>query len=345
MPFFLLQSPSRFVPKCTNMVDKGTQTEDLVKIDHPYAHEKTSKRVSIQHTTSEFSMDHISSDTDARFYTGLNLAVLMNLVSMLIPFGKALSYKLKMSDQILSVLIRLRLGLNFHDIGRRFGVSRQLACSMFHSWIDIMAVKLSDCIVWLPRETIRRTLPTSFSDTYPKTACIIDCTEVFIQRPFSLKARNQTYSSYKSHNTAKFLIAIAPNGYIMFISKAYGGRASDNFITKSCGLLDYLLPGDEVMADRGFTIGEELCARQVKLNIPAFMKGRKQLSAQETIESRRIASVRIHVERAINRLKCYIVMKTTMNIESVAKMDKKMRVISALCILQGSLIKDDTSDD
>ena len=250
-------------------------------------------------------MENISSDTDARFYTGLNYTVLISLVTMLTPFGKALSYKLNVADQILSALMRLRLGLNFHDIARRFSISRQLAASIFHSWIDIMAVKLSECIVWLPRESIRRTLPSSFSDTYPKTTCIIDCTEVYIQRPFSLKARNQTYSSYKSHNTAKFLIAIAPNGYIMFISKAYGGRASDNFITKSCGFLNYLLPGDEVMADRGFTISEELCARQVKLNIPAFMKGRTQLSAQETIESRRIASVRIHVERAINRLKCY----------------------------------------
>ena len=290
-------------------------------------------------------MEGITTDTDARFYTGLNLTVLMTLMTILSPFGKYLSYKLSVPDQILSVLVRLRLGLNFHDIGRRFGMSRQLAASIFHSWIEIMADKLSDCIVWLPRETIRRTLPSSFSEMYPKTTCIVDCTEVFIQRPFTLKARNQTYSNYKSKNTAKFLVAIAPNGYIMFISKAYGGRASDNFISKSSGFLNYLLPGDEVMADRGFTIGEELCARQVKLNIPAFMKGRSQLSAQETIESRRIASVRIHVERAINRLKCYRILNTTLNIKSVTKIDKKMRVIAALCNLQGCLIKEDISED
>jgi len=131
----------------------------------------------------------------------------------------------------------------------------------------------------------------------------------------------------------------------MFVSKAYGGRASDNFITKSSGFLEYLLPGDEVMADRGFTIGEELCARQVKLNIPAFMKGRTQLSAQETIASRRIASVRIHVERAINRLKCFRILSTTLNIKSTTKLDKKMRVIAALCNLQGSLIRENTSED
>jgi len=66
-----------------------------------------------------------------------------------------------------------------------------------------MSLKLSNCVVWLPRKTIRRTMPSSFHDLYPKTACIIDCFEDFIQRPFSLKA--------------KVLVAIAPNGFIMFI--------------------------------------------------------------------------------------------------------------------------------
>jgi hypothetical protein len=40
----------------------------------------------------------------------------------------------------------------------------------------------------------------------------------------------------------------------MFISKAFGGRASDKFIVEKSGFMNYLLPGDEIMADRGFTI-------------------------------------------------------------------------------------------
>ena len=274
----------------SNSKDAGTQTQDLIKLDHSYFGNPT-KSVGTQHSSSEFSVEFSVSNSDAKFYTGLNSEVLASLITTLWPFGEHLPYKLEISDQIFLVLMRLRLGLQFQDIGRRFNISRQLAASTFHSWIDIMAEKLTDCITWLPRDTIRRTMPKSFLELYPKTTCIIDCTEVFIQRPFSLKARNMTYSSYKSHNTAKFLVAIAPNGYIMYVSKAYGGRSSDNYITKNCGFLNYLLPGDEVMADRGFTIWEELCARQVKLNIPAFMKGRLQLSAQETIESRRIVSV------------------------------------------------------
>jgi len=325
-------------------VDISTQTEDTVALDHAYSYMYPTKSTATQHTTAEFSIDSIVSDTDSRFYTGLTLNVLLCLISTLKPFAKKLKYKMNVSDQILSALIRLRVGITFQDVGRRFQISTQLASAIFSSWINIMAEHLTSCVMWLPRDTIRRTLPSSFLETYPGTTCIIDCSEIFIQRPFSLKARAKTWSTYKSHNTAKFLIAIAPNGFIMYVSPLYGGRASDNFITKSCGFLNYLLPGDEVMADRGFTIAEDLCARQVKLNIPSFMKGRSQLTQQETIESRRIASVRIHVERAIARVKSYRILNTSLHIKSLKKLDKELRVVSGLCNLHDSLIRKNEID-
>jgi hypothetical protein len=52
----------------------------------------------------------------------------------------------------------------------------------------------------------------------------------------------------------------------MFISKAFGGRASDKFIVEKSGFMNYLLPGDEIMADRGFTIDDLLFPLRVKLN-------------------------------------------------------------------------------
>ena len=57
------------------------------------------------------------------------------------------------------------------------------------------------------------------------------------------------------------------------------------------------------MADCGFTVDEELKQLKVDLNIPAFLGGRSQLTKAEVKESQTIASVRIHVERAISRIK------------------------------------------
>jgi hypothetical protein len=44
-------------------------------------------------------------------------------------------------------------------------------------------------------------LPEVFQNVqFRKVRCIIDCTEIFIERPSVLKARSQTYSNYKRHN-------------------------------------------------------------------------------------------------------------------------------------------------
>jgi hypothetical protein len=228
------------------------------------------------------------------------------------------NFQLDIADQIMLVLMRLKLNLIFHDLCRRFGISSSLACKIFNSWIPVPADMLKSLIIWLPRETIRACYPESFRENYPRTTCIIDCAETFIQRPTNLKSRGETYSNYKSHNIAKYMVGISPHGQIMFISKAFGGRASDKFIVEKSVSLDYLLPGDEVMADRGFTIDHLLVPRRVKLNISAFTKCKSQLSVTST---RRIARVRILVERAIRRLKVFKVLSSTVPVSSLKVSD------------------------
>ena len=62
--------------------------------------------------------------------------------------------------------------------------------------------------------------------------------------------------------------------------------------------------GDTVMADRGFTI-DDLLDKSVELNIPPFLKDKGQFDSSEVASTRSIASVRIHVERVIGRVRRY----------------------------------------
>ena len=156
-------------------------------------------------------------------------------------------------------------------------------------------------------------MPQCFIDSFGyKTTVIIDCFEVFINRPTNLMARAQTFSSYKHHNTVKVLIGISPLGMISFVSEAWGGRTSDKFLTENFGFLRNLLPRDLVLADRGFTIHDKVMFYHENLNIPTFTKGKSQLDPVKIEKTLNLANVRIHVERVIGVLwQKYSILKST----------------------------------
>jgi len=174
------------------------------------------------------------------------------------------------------------------------------------------------------------TLPHSFRKNFPSTYAIIDGSEIFIQTPSDLCMQSSTWSQYKHHNTTKFLVACTPNGAISYISPVFVGSISDIELTKASGYLTTLQdkPGISIMADRGFTIKDMLKELNIELNLPPFMKGRKQLPAEEVQEGRKIASLRIHVERAIGRIKTFSILKETIHI-SLARLTNQIVYVCA----------------
>lgn len=89
------------------------------------------------------------------------------------------------------------------------------------------------------------------------------------------------------------------------MSELFPGRVSDREIVSRCGILNPMFwdKNDEIIADKGFTIRDLLDQVGVKLNIPIFVENNAQFSAEQVIVNQRIASLRIHVERYINRIK------------------------------------------
>ena len=162
------------------------------------------------------------------------------------------------------------------------------------------------------------TMPRDFLKNFPKCICIIDCFEVFCERPSCLMARAQTYSNYKHHNTVKFLIGITPQGVISFVSKGWGGRVSDKLLTENCGLLSHLNYGDQILADRGFNVQELVGLYCAEIVVPPFTRGKKQLSRLEIDKARQLSRVRIHVERVIGLLRQkYTILESTLPINMI----------------------------
>ena len=157
------------------------------------------------------------------------------------------------------------------------------------------------------KEVLKRHLPKCFS-RYVRTHVIIDCTEVKIEKPSAPSSQNVSWSDYKIHNLFKLLVGITPSGEFSFVSYLYSGAISDRAITIRSGLIENLGFMDDVMADRRFNLKDLVTKRNATLNIPPFAKG-KQLSTKACTKTRKIASLRIHVDGGIvhqYRLHCFL---------------------------------------
>ncbi|XP_068741732.1 uncharacterized protein [Montipora capricornis] len=250
--------------------------------------------------------EFVQNEEKVKFYTGLpSFDILHNVLEHVSPFVAYKSQNLTTFQEFIMTLIKLKLDAPHQDLSYRFNVSLSTVSRIFSAWMVALDVRLAPLINWPEREDLRRTMPQCFKYSFGnKTTVILDCFEVFINRPSNLLARAQTWSSYKHHNTVKVLIGITRQGTISYVSQAWGGRTSDKFLTENgCGILNKLLPGDLVLADRGFTIAESVMFQHAQLAIPAFTKGKDQLDPVDVEKTRGIANVRIHVERVIGLLR------------------------------------------
>ncbi|PFX31972.1 Membrane metallo-endopeptidase-like 1 [Stylophora pistillata] len=292
--------------------------------------------------STAFEEDYFEGDNEkVRFYAGLpSLEILKKIFSFLSPRVTRRPLLLSKLHEFVLVLIKLRLRVPSQDLAYRFNVSRTVVSRIIVSWLTVMEVTLSSLISWPDREELQRTMPRCFIDSFGlKTCVIIDCFEVFIDRSSNLFARAQKFSNYKHHNTIKVLIGITPQGTISFVSEAWGGRTSDKFLIQKCGFLKNLVPGDLVLADRGFTVHEEVWFRQAEINIPAVAKGKNHLDPVDIEKTRKIVNVRIHVERVIgvHRQK-YTILQSTLPTEfltcnqgnQIPLIGRMVRVCSAL---------------
>ena len=66
-----------------------------------------------------------------------------------------LYFQLDVADQLLLMLMKLKVNLLFNDLARIFVISKGLASRMDNSWIPVLAGKLQGLVVWLPCEPIR----------------------------------------------------------------------------------------------------------------------------------------------------------------------------------------------
>ncbi|XP_042352856.1 uncharacterized protein LOC121950801 [Plectropomus leopardus] len=283
----------------------------------------------------------LEANTDkVRYYTGLPcfaiLVALFNNVKPFLPVVKNLSP----FQMILLTLMRLRLDLPVQHLAHLFHVSCETFSTAFADTIDVLYARLNPLVHWPERHCLQATMPNKFLEAFgQRVALIVDCFEIQTERPSKLKSHVQAFSHYQSMDTLKYLIGITPQGAVSFISKGWEGNASDMHITENSGLLNKLLPGDVVLADRGFDIKESVGLMCAEVKVPALTTGQYQLDVKDAESTRALAHLKIHVERVIDsmRNKHTILQKTIPTNLLLQCEDEKItvldKIVNVCCIL------------
>ena len=191
-------------------------------------------------------------DNLTSFYTGLpSYSVLMSVLSFVDKATpEVVNAKLSDYQCFLLTLMKLRLNLSNYDQGFRFCIHETTVSRILTNWIQILDVRLSKLIYWPEKEDVKKTMPWCFRPNFGlSVTSIIDCYELFIEKPGDLLCCAATWSQYNNYNTAKYLISVTPLGTVNFVSKGYGGRVSDKYITEDCRYLQKLQLQDVVLAD------------------------------------------------------------------------------------------------
>lgn len=258
----------------------------------------------LRESVEKMSLSENSLRNDAekvKFYTGLpNYFVLETVMWLLAPHMDGMkNVKLSKFQQLLLTLMRLRLDLRNQDLAYRFGVKVGTVIRTVHRMVNIMSSALvPTAVFWPSRAELRKNLPAALRASYPDCAVIIDCFTVPFEELVSRGNQPQPQEVATSYNVLKYLIGVAPQGVVTFVSRGVLGNVSDKSLAEGCGFLCKLLPGDVVLASRDLDIGESVAARQAQFKMAGGSEGSSPGDAPSEA-----VSVQRHVERVISLVK------------------------------------------
>ncbi|XP_041988815.1 uncharacterized protein LOC121740242 [Aricia agestis] len=243
---------------------------------------------------------------------------------------------------ILLCLMKIKLNRTFSQLSDDFDLSVTQASNIFFNNMPLIVKVLSPIVKQFSSTSIKKNLPIAFRHRYNQVTCIIDCLEIEIQKPAKAMHQALTWSEYKKTNTIKYLVSCTPDGLVNFVSNGYAGRVSDVNLLEQSKFLECLQPGSYILADRGFKSIESLLSQKgfALLRPPSVHTGTK-LSKKEVKQTKQIASLRIHIERVIRRLREFSILKmhTVVNSNLIGMLDLCIKTACALINLQDSLIK------
>ncbi|KAK3916958.1 putative transposase for insertion sequence element IS702 [Frankliniella fusca] len=287
----------------------------------------------------------LSSDKKLFSATGIHSIGLLDSLTIafdkLAPASTFRNFSICTRDRIILTMMKIKLAVSFSSLAALFDLTIQTCCNYFYDTVLVLSRILKCMIVWPDKEKILKNMPKCFRN-YKSTRAILDAYEIPVEKPKCIACRIKLYSHYKKNFTAKVMMVCTPSGLVSLCSGAFGGRASDKVVTQATGVYGLCDPGDGLMVDKGFDIDKECQDSLLALIRPPLMRSKtKKFSRAESVQCAKIARARVHVERVIQRVREYHILKFKVPWNICPYLDDIVVIVCALVNLGKPIMAND----
>lgn len=200
--------------------------------------------------------------------------------------------RLKPYEEVLMTLLYLRHNVSHAVVGQMFGVSADTSENTFHEVIFVLR-DVCPSERWEAEKRWHKREPTWTPDEVDRA--LIDSFESPVRRPSLNERQKRVYSGKKKRHTLKTQVVTDAEGEIMEIDAGHRGPTADQKLYEQSGVAQHY-PNAAKQGDLGYqgTAGVEVPHKKPKGG---------QLTEEQKADNRQKASVRVHVEHGIRRIK------------------------------------------
>ena len=216
--------------------------------------------------------------------------------------GAGRKRKLTPLREVLLTLVYLRHNVSHEVCGRLFGVSADVSEDTFHAVIQALK-QTCPSDRWDAQKRWLKGEPSWRPDE--EDLLLIDSFETSVPRPSVPEKQKRLYSGKKKRHTLKTQIVTDKTGEIVCIDPGHRGPASDKTLCMTSGVLE-AFPSIPKQADLGYAGVPGLILPHKRKN---GRKVKNELTDEQKRDNRRLASIRVHVEHGIRRVKGWKIMR------------------------------------
>jgi hypothetical protein len=201
--------------------------------------------------------------------------------------------------KVLMTLLYLRHNVSHEVVGSFFGFSADTSENAFHEVVPLLR-DLFPKEKWEAEKKWQRGEPTWTPDAVERT--IIDSFETPIPRPSLNDRQKRVYSGKKKRHTLKTQIVTDQDGEILDVDAGHRGPAADVKIYAQA-------PPPPPVDDKPRLGDKAYVGAEPAVQTPHKKPKGGELTAEQKAENKTLASLRVHVEHGIRRVKAFRIMR------------------------------------